>query len=130
MFVIIMLVLICGVFVDWMKFLVMFVFMMFWLLIVYVLIVYMVWELIGWLLVDGVFDFVGGMVVYINVGIVGFVLCFVFGKCVGYGCELMVLYNLVLMMIGGLMLWVGWFGFNVGFVVVVDGCVGFVMLIM
>jgi Amt family ammonium transporter len=37
-------------------------------------------------------------------------------------------HNLVLTMIGGSMLWVGWFGFNAGSAVAADGRAGFAML--
>lgn len=130
-FVIIILVLIVGVFVECMKFLVMLIFMVVWFIVVYVLIVYMVWSGDGVLMWDwGVLDFVGGIVVYINVGIVGLVVCLVLGKCKGYLIMLMVLYNFGYILVGVVMLWIGWFGFNVGFVVVVNGIVGMVMLVI
>jgi len=52
----------------------------------------------------------------------------VLGKRVGYGRESMAPHNLVLTMIGGSMLWVGWFGFNAGSAVAADGRAGFAML--
>ncbi|OXH83806.1 ammonia channel protein, partial [Burkholderia multivorans] len=54
--------------------------------------------------------------------------CLVLGKRVGYGRESMAPHNLVLTMIGGSMLWVGWFGFNAGSAVAADGRAGFAML--
>jgi Amt family ammonium transporter len=50
------------------------------------------------------------------------------GKRVGFGRESMAPHNLVLTMIGGSMLWVGWFGFNAGSAVAADGRAGFAML--
>ncbi|MCM3468337.1 hypothetical protein M3643_12750, partial [Staphylococcus lugdunensis] len=99
-----------------------------WSLIVYVPIAHMVWEPTGWLSADGVLDFAGGTVVHINAGIAGLVSCLVLGKRVGYGRESMAPHNLVLTMIGGSMLWVGWFGFNAGSAVAADGRAGFAML--
>ncbi|RBJ75754.1 ammonia channel protein, partial [Pseudomonas sp. MWU12-2534b] len=104
--------LICGAFADRMKFSAMLVFMTLWSLIVYVPIAHMVWEPTGWLSADGVLDFAGGTVVHINAGIAGLMSCLVLGKRVGYGRESMAPHNLVLTMIGGSMLGVGWFGFH------------------
>ncbi|MBZ5793343.1 ammonium transporter [Burkholderia contaminans] len=120
--------LICGAFADRMKFSAMLVFMTLWSLIVYVPIAHMVWEPTGWLSSDGVLDFAGGTVVHINAGIAGLMSCLVLGKRVGYGRESMAPHNLVLTMIGGSMLWFGWFGFNAGSAVAADGRAGFAML--
>ncbi|MGU7773927.1 ammonium transporter [Burkholderia sp. MR1-5-21] len=120
--------LICGAFADRMKFSAMLVFMALWSLIVYVPIAHMVWEPTGWLSADGVLDFAGGTVVHINAGIAGLMSCLVLGKRVGYGREAMAPHNLVLTLIGGSMLWVGWFGFNAGSAVAADGRAGFAML--
>jgi ammonium transporter, Amt family len=62
----------------------------------------------------GALDFAGGTVVHINAGIAGLVGCFLLGKRVGYGKELMAPHSLTLTMVGAAMLWVGWFGFNAG----------------
>jgi ammonium transporter, Amt family len=59
-------------------------------------------------------DFAGGTVVHINAGIAGLVGCFLLGKRVGFGKELMAPHSLTLTMVGAAMLWVGWFGFNAG----------------
>jgi ammonium transporter, Amt family len=59
-------------------------------------------------------DFAGGTVVHINAGIAGLVGCFLLGKRVGYGKELMAPHSLTLTMVGAALLWVGWFGFNAG----------------
>jgi Amt family ammonium transporter len=62
----------------------------------------------------GAIDFAGGTVVHINAGIAGFVAALMIGKRTGYGKELMPPHSLVMTMIGGSLLWVGWFGFNAG----------------
>jgi ammonium transporter, Amt family len=62
----------------------------------------------------GALDFAGGTVVHINAGIAGLVGCFLLGKRVGYGKELMAPHSLTLTMVGAALLWVGWFGFNAG----------------
>src|SRR5215208_6531069 len=62
----------------------------------------------------GAIDFAGGTVVHINSGIAGLVGAFLVGKRIGFGKELMPTHSLTLNMIGGSLLWVGWFGFNAG----------------
>jgi Amt family ammonium transporter len=62
----------------------------------------------------GALDFAGGTVVHINAGIAGFVGCLVIGKRVGFGKDLLAPHSLTMTMIGGSLLWVGWFGFNAG----------------
>ena len=68
----------------------------------------------GWLWAKGALDFAGGTVVHINAGIAGLVGAFMVGKRVGYGRESMAPHSLTFTMVGAALLWVGWFGFNVG----------------
>ena len=62
----------------------------------------------------GALDFAGGTVVHINAGIAGLVGCIVLGRRVGYGRENFAPHSLTMTLIGGALLWVGWFGFNAG----------------
>jgi ammonium transporter, Amt family len=62
----------------------------------------------------GALDFAGGTVVHINAGVAGLVGCYVIGKRIGFGKELMAPHSLTLTMVGAAMLFVGWFGFNAG----------------
>src|SRR5919106_6269970 len=62
----------------------------------------------------GALDFAGGTVVHINAGIAGLVGAIMVGKRIGYGREAMAPHSLAMTMIGGSLLWVGWFGFNAG----------------
>jgi Amt family ammonium transporter len=68
----------------------------------------------GWLWQKGALDFAGGTVVHINAGIAGLVGALVIGKRLGYGKESMAPHSLTMTMIGTALLWMGWFGFNVG----------------
>jgi Amt family ammonium transporter len=68
----------------------------------------------GWLFQKGAIDFAGGTVVHVNSGIAGLVGALVLGKRLGYGKEAMPPHSLNMTMIGASLLWVGWFGFNVG----------------
>jgi ammonium transporter, Amt family len=62
----------------------------------------------------GALDFAGGTVVHINSGIAALVGALMVGKRVGYGKEAMPPHSLTLTLVGGALLWVGWFGFNAG----------------
>jgi len=66
-------------------------------------------------------DYAGGTVVHINAGMAGLVLCLLIGMRKGFGKEPMRPHNLTLTMIGAGLLWFGWFGFNVGSLVFVEG---------
>jgi Amt family ammonium transporter len=68
----------------------------------------------GFLFQKGALDFAGGTVVHINAAMAGLVGAFLIGRRVGYGKELMAPHSLTMTMIGASLLWVGWFGFNVG----------------
>jgi Amt family ammonium transporter len=68
----------------------------------------------GFLFQKGALDFAGGTVVHINAGIAGLVGCILIGKRVGFGKEALKPHSVTMTMIGASLLWVGWFGFNVG----------------
>jgi Amt family ammonium transporter len=82
----------------------------------------------GWLWAKGALDFAGGTVVHINAGIAGLVGALVIGKRLGYGREAMPPHSLTMTMIGASLLWVGWFGFNVGSNLEATGLAAMVML--
>ncbi|MGH8670690.1 MAG: ammonium transporter, partial [Burkholderiales bacterium] len=115
--------LIIGAFAERIKFSAMLLFMGLWLTFIYAPIAHMVWGG-GWLQGMGVLDFAGGTVVHINAGIAGLVAALIIGKRAGYGKEPMIPHNLPLMLVGAALLWVGWFGFNVGSELAVDGTAG------
>jgi Amt family ammonium transporter len=75
----------------------------------------------------GALDFAGGTVVHINAGIAGLVGALIIGKRTGYGKELMAPHSLTMTMIGASLLWVGWFGFNVGSNLEANGTAGLAM---
>ncbi len=76
----------------------------------------------------GALDFAGGTVVHINSGIAGLVGALIIGKRVGYGREAMPPHSLTLTMVGAALLWVGWFGFNVGSNLEANGTAGLAMM--
>jgi ammonium transporter, Amt family len=62
-------------------------------------------------------DYAGGTVVHINAGVAGGILALVIGRRVGFLRDPMKPHNLTLTMIGAGLLWMGWYGFNVGSIV-------------
>ncbi|QCX29123.1 ammonium transporter [Nocardioides jishulii] len=62
-------------------------------------------------------DYAGGTVVHINAGVAGLILALMLGKRLGFGKEPIKPHNLPLTMIGAGLLWLGWYGFNVGSIV-------------
>jgi len=68
----------------------------------------------------GAQDYAGGTAVHINAGVAGLVLALIIGKRVGWPKDPMRPHNLTLTMIGAGLLWVGWYGFNVGSIVFGD----------
>ena len=106
--------LIIGAFAERVKFSAVLLFSALWVTLVYFPIAHMVWDVSGLIFVMGAIDFAGGTVVHINAGIAALVACLVIGKRIGLGKENMAPHSMVMTMIGASMLWVGWFGFNVG----------------
>ncbi len=106
--------LIIGAFAERVKFMAVLVFSLIWVTFAYFPIAHMVWDAAGLIFVMGAIDFAGGTVVHINAGVAALVGCLVIGKRVGLGKENMAPHSMVMTMIGASMLWVGWFGFNVG----------------
>jgi len=103
---------ISGGFVGRMRFGAYLVFITIWSLFVYTPVAHWVWGVGGWLRELGTLDFAGGNVVHISSGVAGLVLAIVLGKRKDYQSEGK--HNLMLVLIGGSLLWLGWFGFNVG----------------
>ena len=64
--------------------------------------------------------------VHINAGISGLIGCLLIGKRTGYGKVAMPPHNVPYVMIGAALLWVGWFGFNVGSNLEANGFAGMV----
>jgi Amt family ammonium transporter len=119
--------LIVGGFAERIKFSALLTFVALWVTFVYFPIAHMVWGG-GFLGADGAMDYAGGTVVHINAGIAALVGAIVIGKRVGYGKEAMPPHSMVLTMVGASLLWVGWFGFNVGSGLAADAGAGLVMI--
>ena len=124
--------LIVGAFAERMKFSAILFFMVLWFTFSYLPIAHMVWywagpdayttkaageiadATAGFVFQKGALDFAGGTVVHINAGIAGLIGALVLGKRIGFGKEAMAPHSVTLTMVGAALLWVGWFGFNVG----------------
>ncbi|MET0355874.1 MAG: ammonium transporter, partial [Cellvibrio sp.] len=124
--------LIVGAFAERMKFTAVLLFMVLWFTFSYLPIAHMVWfwagpdayttaeaakvanASAGFIWQTGALDFAGGTVVHINAGIAGLVGCLLIGKRKGFGTQSLAPHNVPFTMIGAALLWVGWFGFNVG----------------
>jgi Amt family ammonium transporter len=65
----------------------------------------------------GAQDYAGGTAVHINAGMAALVLVILLGKRIGFGKEAIRPHNLTLTMLGAGLLWMGWYGFNVGSIV-------------
>jgi Amt family ammonium transporter len=129
MFFIITPALICGAFAERMKFSTMVVFSILWGTLIYCPLCHWVWG--GGILAygsphagisnGGALDFAGGTVVHISSGVSALICAVVLGKRLGLGSEPMPPHNLTYTAIGATMLWVGWFGFNVGSALAANG---------
>jgi ammonium transporter, Amt family len=86
----------------------------FWTVLVYAPVAHWIWHPTGWLSKLGHMDFAGGTVVHIASGMSGLVAAWVLGPRKGFGTEPMVPHNLMITVLGGGLLWAGWFGFNAG----------------
>jgi Amt family ammonium transporter len=124
--------LIVGAFAERVKFSAVLLFMLLWFTFSYLPMAHMVWywagpdaytdakaaeaagATAGFLFQKGALDFAGGTVVHINAGIAGLVGCLLIGKRIGYKKEFIAPHSVTMNMIGASLLWVGWFGFNVG----------------
>ena len=120
--------LITGAVAERMKFSALLWFVGLWSIVVYSPVTFWVWG--GGFLGDaGVLDFAGGTVVHINSGIAALVACIMLGKRKGYGVENLAPHNFVLTVIGGSLLWVGWFGFNAGSALGANGGAAMAMVV-
>ncbi len=122
-FAIITVALISGAIADRAKFGAWVLFTVVWATVVYFPVAHWVWGN-GWLFSLGIEDFAGGTVVHINAGAAALALALVLGKRAGWRREPMRPHNLTLVLLGAGLLWFGWFGFNAGSELAVDGTAG------
>ncbi|MDP4092096.1 MAG: ammonium transporter [Bacillota bacterium] len=121
MFAIITPALITGAFAERIKFPVFLVFILLWSTFIYDPLAHWVWGSGGWLAKLGALDFAGGTVVHISSGVSGLVAAIMIGKRRGHGKVAMTPHNIPFVLIGASLLWFGWFGFNGGSALAMNG---------
>jgi len=114
MFAIITVSLITGAFVERIKFSAFLVFSLLWATLVYDPIAHWVWGVGGWLRNLGALDFAGGTVVHVSAGAAALAFAIVIGARKGFGNQPMEPHNIPMTVLGAVLLWFGWFGFNAG----------------
>lgn len=93
-----------------------FVLTFFWTTFVYDPIAMWIWNPNGWAVKWNILDYAGGGPVEISSGISGTVISIYLGKRYGYGTEKLLFrpHNVSQVVLGTVLLWVGWLGFNGG----------------
>lgn len=123
MFAVITVALISGTFAERINFSAFILFSLLWATFVYDPLAHWVWGG-GWLMQLGALDFAGGTVVHISSGASALVACVVIGPRTGYPRTVLPPHSLPLTLIGGSLLWFGWFGFNAGSALTSGGLAG------
>ena len=121
MFAIITVALISGAVSDRLKFSGWLLFAFAWFTLVYIPVAHWVWG--GGFIGSKIkaLDFAGGTAVHINAGAAALGLVLVLGKRVGWPRESFKPHNIPFVALGAGLLWFGWFGFNAGSELTVDG---------
>lgn len=106
--------LVTGSMADRMKLSAFVVWVTMWTVLVYPLIAHRGFSPGGWFVTWGALDFAGGYVVHSNAGAAGLAMAILLGRREGWPERTMQAHNLPLCIVGLLMIWFGWFGFNAG----------------
>jgi Amt family ammonium transporter len=114
MFAVITPALITGGFAERKKFKAFVLFSLLWATLVYDPVAHWVWSSGGWLHSLGALDFAGGTVVHITSGASALICAMLLGKRIGLGKEKMEAHDMTMSILGAVLLWFGWFGFNAG----------------
>ncbi len=109
-----------GSMIERVKFSTFMIFAAIWVLVVYAPITHWAWGG-GETLNFGEIDFAGGTVVHINAGVAGFVVAMILGRRKDYEKTAIKPFSPILVSLGAMLLWFGWFGFNAGSEVAADG---------
>ncbi|MDA1010120.1 MAG: ammonium transporter [Chloroflexi bacterium] len=120
--------LISGAVAERMKFSAWVAFIAIWIVLVYAPMAHWVWGggfINTWV---GAIDFAGGLVVHINAGAAALAVIIVLGPRLGFRREIIRPHSLPLTVLGGGLLWFGWFGFNGGSALAANGAAANAML--
>jgi Amt family ammonium transporter len=122
MFAVITPALITGAFAERKRFKAFVAFSLLWSTVVYDVIAHWVWGHGGWLNKLGVIDFAGGTVVEIASGSSALVAAYVLGRRIFHTPgEDVEAHDVPMVVLGGALLWFGWFGFNAGSALAANG---------
>ena len=114
MFAIITPALIIGAFVERIKFSTLVIFTLLWTTLVYDPVAHSVWGVGGWLRDLGALDFAGGTVVHMTAGFSALAAAMLVGRRRTLGHIGSHANNIPFVILGAVLLWFGWFGFNAG----------------
>ena len=120
MFAVLTVALISGSYAERIHFPAMLLFSVLWLFLVYCPMAHWVWGG-GWLARMGALDFAGGAVVHMASGAAALAAAHALGARRGLGERSFAPHNLPMTLLGGGLLWFGWFGFNAGSALAADG---------
>jgi ammonium transporter, Amt family len=113
--------LIIGAFAERIRFSSLLIFLVIWATVVYAPVAHWVWGVGGWLRQMGALDFAGGTVVHIMAGVTALASALVIGRRTKNGhCEEGPC-NVPYVILGAALLWFGWFGFNAGSALAMNG---------
>lgn len=113
--------LITGAFVERIRFSAFILFTLLWTTLVYDPMAHWVWGVGGWLRNLGALDFAGGTVIHITSGVAALAMAMVIRKRKGFGRVAMEPSSIPLVLLGAILLWFGWFGFNGGSALAANG---------
>ena len=116
---------ISGAFAERIRYSAVVVFTLLWVTFVYAPVAHWVWGG-GWIGEMGALDFAGGNVVHISSGVAGLVVAIVLGKRKDAASSSP--HNLIYTLLGGAVIWFGWFGFNVGSALTLDSVAMFAFI--
>ncbi|WP_318032051.1 ammonium transporter [Ureaplasma sp. ES3154-GEN] len=102
-----------GAFADRMKFKNYLIFLVLWQYLIYIPFAHWIWGQ-GFLAAAGVVDFAGGIVIHVTAGFGALAASFVLGKRYTLKNDKVKPNNIPLTILGAALLFMGWFGFNVG----------------
>ncbi len=112
--------LIIGAFAERIRFRSLIVFVILWTTIVYAPAAHWVWGVGGWLRNLGALDFAGGTVVHVLAGVSALGCAMVIGRR-NKGAHAARPSNVPFVILGAALLWFGWFGFNAGSALAING---------
>ncbi|KAK3023891.1 hypothetical protein RJ639_044513 [Escallonia herrerae] len=108
------LILIAGALLGRMNFYAWMLFVPLWLTFSYTVGAFTIWSLNGWLATMGIIDYSGGYVIHLSSGVAGFTAAYWVGPRLTKDRERFPPNNIILMLAGAGLLWMGWTGFNGG----------------